>query len=164
MLLLVRHAIPERIRGVPAEDWHLGDEGRAAARALAGRLDRDLRLVASDEPKAVETAEELIAVRGGTLAIDARLREVARPPLWDGGYRERAQAYVGGEPVDGWEPHEQVIARFAAAAADAEAVVAHGLAMSLYLPVADRVAFWQDLRFPDAWRLSALARQLRRVD
>ena len=160
-MLLIRHAMPERVQGVPSEHWRLGDEGRAAARDLAERLDPDLRIVSSAEPKAIATAEELIAVRGGTIAVDERLGEVQRPPRWDGGYYERARRYVGGEAIDGWEPHAEVVDRFAAAARDAGVVVTHGLAMTLYLAPADPVRFWDELAFPDAW--SALAGQLRRV-
>jgi broad specificity phosphatase PhoE len=162
-MLLIRHAMPERVQGVPSEHWHLGDEGRAAARELAGRLEPDLRIVSSAEPKALETAEELIAVRGGTITVDDRLGEVRRPPRWDGGYYDRARRYIGGERCEGWEPHEQVVDRFAAAARDAGVVVTHGLAMTLYLALDDPVRFWEELAFPDAWRYSALAGELRRV-
>jgi broad specificity phosphatase PhoE len=153
--------MPERVQGVPSEHWRLGDEGRAAARELAQRLAGELRIVSSSEPKALETAEELIAVRGGSVTVDERLGEVRRPPRWDGGYYDRARRYVGGEPVDGWEPLAEIVERFAAAARGAEVVVTHGLAMTLYLAADDPVRFWDELAFPDAW--SALAGKLRRV-
>jgi len=35
-LYLIRHAMPVLEPDVPAERWRLGEEGRAAARALAG--------------------------------------------------------------------------------------------------------------------------------
>jgi broad specificity phosphatase PhoE len=163
-LVLVRHAMPEIVGGVSPEWWHLGPEGRAAARALAARLDRQPRVVTSHEVKARETAEEIVVARGGTLALDRRLGEVARPLAPDGETdRALARRYLGGEALDGWEPHAEVVARFAAAATDAEVVVTHGLAMTLYLAPSDPVRFWEELTFPDAWRYSALAGHLRRV-
>jgi broad specificity phosphatase PhoE len=143
-LILVRHAMPELDPAVPHHDWHLGPAGRAAARELGARLPREGRVVSSDEPKARETAEEL----GLPLRLDARLREVARPAVWRDDYRDLARRYVGGEAIDGWEPHDAVIARLRAAAT-ADIVVTHGLAMTLFL--GESVSFWEELRFPDAW-------------
>jgi 2,3-bisphosphoglycerate-dependent phosphoglycerate mutase len=146
-VILVRHAMPELDPAVPHHDWHLGEAGRAAARELAAHLSRDARVVSSDEPKARETAEEL----GLPVRLDARLREVSRPAVWRDDYRALARRYVGGESLPGWEPHDAVIARFRAAAT-ADIVVTHGLAMTLFL--GQDAAFWEELRFPDAWRVS----------
>jgi len=157
-VILVRHAMPELIPEVPHHLWELGESGRAAARALAARLPADARIVTSDEPKARQTAEEIVAVRGGTLTVDAGLREAARPATWNQDYRDDARRYVGGEQLDGWEPHAAVIERFTVAARG-DIVVTHGVAMTLYLGAG--VDFWADLRFPDAW--SALAGHLHRV-
>jgi broad specificity phosphatase PhoE len=156
-LILVRHAMPEVVPGVPPHEWELGPTGRAAARDLARRLEGRL-VVTSDEPKARQTAEEIAAHLGAEIEVDPRLREVARPGEWDDAYRERARRYVGGEALEAWEPHAKVIARFSAAARG-DIVVTHGLALTLYL--GESVEFWAGLRFPDAW--SALAGQLRRV-
>ncbi len=157
-MILVRHAMPDVVPGVAPHLWELGPEGRAATRDLARHLDGGC-VVSSDEPKALQTAEEIVAVCGGEIVVDARLREAARPTDWDQDYRARAARYVGGEALPGWEPHEQVVARFAAAARG-DIIVTHGLAMTLYL--GESVRFWEELRFPDAW--SALAGHLRRVD
>jgi broad specificity phosphatase PhoE len=146
-VILVRHAMPELDPAVPHHDWHLGEAGRAAARELAARLPRDARVVSSDEPKARETAEEI----GLPFRLDARLREVARPAVWRDDYRAIARRYVAGETLDGWEPHDAVIARLRAAAT-ADIVVTHGLAMTVFL--GQDVAFWEELKFPDAWRVS----------
>jgi broad specificity phosphatase PhoE len=156
-LILVRHAMPEVVPGVAPHLWELGESGRAAARDLARRLE-GRSVVTSDEAKARQTAEEIVAVRGGEMIVDNRLREATRPTAWDQNYREQARRYVGGEALDGWEPHTAVIARVTAAARG-DIVVTHGLAMTLYLGAG--VRFWEELRFPDAW--SALAGQLRRV-
>jgi broad specificity phosphatase PhoE len=163
-LVLVRHAMPEIVAGVSPAWWHLGSEGRAAARELAARLDPAARVVTSHEVKARETAEEIVIASGGTLALDPRLGEVARPLAPDGEtHRALARRYVGGEALAGWEPHAQVIERFSAAVEGAEVVVTHGIVMTLYLRPDDPVRFWDDLRFPDAWRYSALAGELRRI-
>jgi broad specificity phosphatase PhoE len=155
-VILVRHAMPEVVPGVPPHDWELGPDGRAAARELARRLQPG-RVVSSDEPKALQTAEEI--ARGSEIVVDARWREVARPTGWEPGYRDRARRYVGGEALAGWEPHADAIARVRSATRG-DIVVTHGLAMTLYL--GQTVDFWEELRFPDAW--SALAGHLRRVD
>jgi broad specificity phosphatase PhoE len=110
-VILVRHAMPELDPAVPHHDWHLGPAGRAAARELAARLPRGVRVVSSDEPKARETAEEIV----GLVHIDARLREVSRPAVWREDYRALAPRYVGGESLPGWEDHAAVIARVRAA-------------------------------------------------
>lgn len=56
--ILVRHAMPELDPQVPPEEWLLGERGRAAARHLAGVLPAGAYLVASQEPKAVETLRQ----------------------------------------------------------------------------------------------------------
>jgi broad specificity phosphatase PhoE len=118
----------------------------------------------SDEPKARQTAEEIAAPHGAAIVMDARLREVARPAAWDEGYRDTALRYVTGEALDGWEPHEAVVARMQAAATG-DVIVTHGLAMTLWLAAEGLVAapgpFWAQLAFPAAY--SALAGHLRRV-
>jgi broad specificity phosphatase PhoE len=65
--------MPEVVPGVAPHLWELGETGRAAARALAARLEGG-RVVASDEPKALQTAEEIVAVCGGEIVADARPR------------------------------------------------------------------------------------------
>jgi broad specificity phosphatase PhoE len=164
-MIIVRHAMPEIVGGVSPQWWHLGADARAAARALAARLDGAPRVVASHEVKARETAEEIVVARGGMLAIDPRLGEVARPLAPDGEtHRTLARRYVGGEALAGWEPHAQVIERFSTAVEGAEVVVTHGIVMTLYLRPDDPVQFWEELAFPDAWRYSALTGELRRID
>jgi hypothetical protein len=87
--------------------------------------------------------------------LDAQLREVSRPAVWRDDYRALARRYVGGERLAGWEPHDAVIARLRAAAT-ADIVVTHGLAITLFL--GESVEFWEALRFPDAWRVSPSGR------
>jgi broad specificity phosphatase PhoE len=153
-VILVRHAMPEVDPEVPHHLWELGPEGRAAARALAKSVEGG-RVVTSDEPKALQTAEEIAR---GEIVVDAGWREVGRPTAWDQDYRAKARRYLAGERLEGWEPREEAEARVRAAA-PGDIVVTHGLAMTLYL--GQGVRFWEELRFPDAW--SALAGHLRRV-
>jgi broad specificity phosphatase PhoE len=162
-VILVRHAMPEVRPEVPAERWELGEAGRAAARALARALPPAPFVLSSDEPKARQTADAIVAVGGGTLAIDAGLAEAGRPPGWEADFRARAREYVGGREHAGWEPHAAVVARVdAAVRAGLRAcgdtplvVVGHGQALTLWLrdigAIADAPRFWSELAFPDAW-------------
>lgn len=63
-LILVKHALPEIIPALPANQWHLSEVGRAQCTALAGQLGTyaPAALVSSSEPKALETAH-LVAQR-----------------------------------------------------------------------------------------------------
>jgi broad specificity phosphatase PhoE len=165
-IVLVRHAMPVMEPKLPAERWRLGDEGRAAARELARALPRAPFAVTSHEPKARETAEELVAVCGGTLTVDARVAETRRPQGWDANFAERARQFVAGRQHDGWESRHAVVARFDAAVREAiEAragaplvVVTHGQALTLWLQsigaVDDTPRFWSELAFPAAWAIT----------
>jgi 2,3-bisphosphoglycerate-dependent phosphoglycerate mutase len=159
-LVLVRHAMPVVDSAVPPAQWQLGPGGRAAARALAAYLPRDAHYVSSPEPKARQTLEALAE----QVAVDDGLAEVRRPHTWEDDYRSRARAYVEGVVLPGWEPHEEVVERFAAAVARHASVAAaqhkplvvgtHGLAPTLWLASRYRLEpspaeFWAGLRFPD---------------
>jgi broad specificity phosphatase PhoE len=165
-VVLVRHAMPVMEPDVPAERWRLGDDGRAAARDLAAALPRAPFAVTSDEPKAQQTAQEVVAVCGGTVTVDARVAETRRPHAWDEHFAERARQFVAGRRHDGWEPQHAVIARFDAAVREAldasngapVVVVTHGQALTLWLQsigaVDDAARFWSELAFPDAWMVT----------
>jgi broad specificity phosphatase PhoE len=166
----VRHAMPVVEEGIDPCEWHLDDATRAQVTAWADRLEVGEgigALVASTEPKALETAAAIAARWPAEVVGDHRLREAERP--WVGTasrYRTVAHQYLRGERPDGWEAHDHVAARVGAAvddacaAADGRAVVVvfHGLALSLHLGHRlgagfDREAFWSRLAFPDAWTL-----------
>lgn len=164
----VRHAMAVQADGVHPTLWHLDDVGRADAARMAERLEVAPvigRLVASTEPKALETAEAIAARWGSELITDERLREAVRP--WIGpGYRAIVHRYLRGDLPEGWEPHDDVASRMAEAVSDAVAaakdrpvvLVSHGLALSLHLGERlgrdfDRESFWRSLAFPDAWAL-----------
>jgi broad specificity phosphatase PhoE len=162
-VVLVRHAMPAMQPEVPAERWELGDEGRAAARELAHALPRAPYVVTSDEPKAQQTAQELVGARGGTLTVDPRVAETRRPHEWTADFAELARQFVAGRRHPGWESQDAVVARFDAAVREAiegshgapVIVVDHGQAMTLWLhsvkAVDDGPRFWSELAFPDAW-------------
>jgi broad specificity phosphatase PhoE len=155
--------MPDVQPDVPAREWHLGDDGRVAARNLGQILPPRAHLVASDEPKAVETLTE--ASGRSDVAIDAGFGEVRRPNAPSGRtHRALAAAYLGGAAHAGWEPHSSVVRRFHAAvlrhldalSVGGEAVVigTHGMAMTMWLfarvrPDGDRAGFWATLEFPD---------------
>jgi broad specificity phosphatase PhoE len=164
----VRHAMPTVEEGTESTAWHLDEATRVHARAWADRLevgDGIGALVSSTEPKALETAAAIAERWPAEVHEDDRLREAVRP--WIGtGYRAIAHRYLRGEQPEGWEPHDSVSDRVAAAVADAQrsagaapvVVVTHGLALSIHLgdrlgPDFDRESFWSRLAFPDAWAL-----------
>jgi broad specificity phosphatase PhoE len=166
-LVLVRHAMPEIRRDLPPERWHLDAEGKAAARELAQVLPVRPLMLTSPEPKARETAEELLAVRGGSLRLDERLAEARRDTPYSGldDYRRLAEAYVAGVAHPGWEPRAALATRIAGAVQDGRAaaghralvIVSHGLTITAWLTsevgLRDPAAFWAALRLPDAWRV-----------
>jgi len=160
MLFLVRHAMPDHRAETPAAGWELGEVGRRAAESLSHVLPTGALLVASPEPKARQTLEP-----GGPVTTDRRFREVDRDEPYDGDFRARRHAYVIGTEHPGWEPHAEVIARFAAGvdfwlprAGDQPLVIAtHGMAMTLWLTTVgldDPGEFWSDLRFPDMFEVN----------
>lgn len=151
-LLLIRHAqstgnAEGRLQG--QSDWPLSDLGREQARALARRLARGewaiSAVYASDQSRALQTAEILAASLGLAVTVDERLREYhfgvlngivwrdvehLYPEIWRGFYEERRWLPVPEE--EGAEPFRS---RLAAAVDDITgrhgeagvvAVVTHG--------------------------------------
>src|SRR5690606_22985628 len=112
-ITFVRHSMAATDESAHPTEWVLDDAGRTAASELAGRLEVAPEigaLVSSTEPKAVGTAEVIAAHWGSSVRTDDRLREATRP--WVGpGYRAVAHRYLRGEPIEGWEPQEEVAAR-----------------------------------------------------
>jgi broad specificity phosphatase PhoE len=163
-LTLIRHAMPQVDAAMPPHRWQLGAEGRAAAAALRTAVPDPAHLVASDEPKAVETMRELAGHRD--IPMDPGFAEVRRRKFWttDVEYRDLARSYLDGAEHPAWEAHQAVVDRFDAAlarhtvrAADAGrplVVGTHGMAMTLWLASrkltdSANTAFWEALRFPD---------------
>jgi broad specificity phosphatase PhoE len=172
MLILVRHALPAFGPKAPAEEWVLDeDRGRRGAESLVHVLPPDARLVSSLEPKARQTLEPT-----GPVATDARFNEVWRDEPFEGDFRSRRRAYVGGVEHPGWEPRGDVVSRFDAGLRDWQAtagdrplvIASHGMAMTLWLTATvgldDPIAFWGDLRLPDAFQIDLAGRTVQRIE
>jgi broad specificity phosphatase PhoE len=166
VLILVRHAIPAHGPDVPAREWHLSPDGRAAAAALCARLPDGARLVASSEPKAIQTLEP-----AGRPVSDPRFDEISRVEAYADDFRTARRAYVEGADRADWEPREDVVRRFAAGveahSADHVVIATHGMAMTLWLTatvgLADPGEFWAALTFPDAYVVDLPGRRLSRL-
>lgn len=158
-MILVRHAKSVVDPGTPAAEWALAPDARKAAEQL-GRSLTGTRVVASTEPKAIHTAE---ALGLGPVAPVAALCEVPRPFYDDPTeLQDTIAAWFAGAAVDGWERRDDAQRRFGHAIErlgdDGLIVVTHGTVMTAWLQsrglVDDALAFWSDLRMPDAWTLS----------
>jgi broad specificity phosphatase PhoE len=169
-LILVRHSLPEMVAGVPASRWHLSAEGRRRCRALAGRLARQQPtiVVASQEPKAVETGQIVASSLGLPFETAPGLHEHERGVVRDPGNREAFQAQVAafferpGELVLGHETADAAHGRFARAVARVlarhptgnPAIVSHGTVMTLFVARSaagkglDPLSWWQGLGLP----------------
>jgi len=170
MLVVVRHAMPAYGPDRPPEEWPLSAEGRAAAIGLRDRLPTGALLVASAEPKARQTVEPC-----GEVLVDDRFGEVRRDEPFDGDFRARRLAYVGGVDHPDWESRAEVAARFAAGVGewlgrcgDRPLVVAsHGMALTVWLTATigldDPGVFWSSLGLPDAFTVDIPARRLARL-
>lgn len=166
-LILVRHSMPEMVAGVPASQWRLSDEGRRRCEPLARRLAAyDLAaVVASEEPKAVETGQIVAEVLGLPFQTAPGLHEHERPKAGLFSTREQFEAQVArlfehpSELVLGHETADQAHARFVRAIANVLsqhpsgnlAVVTHGTVLTLLASRAaglDPVPFWKRLGLP----------------
>jgi broad specificity phosphatase PhoE len=166
-LVLIRHSQPEIVPGVPASGWRLSDTGRDRCRALADRLVAyDLAaVVASREPKAVETGQIVARALGLPFETAADLHEHDRPNVGLLADEEQFQARVAsvfehpGELVFGRETADEAHVRFTTAIANVMAqhprgnlaVVTHGTVMTLFVARAaglDPVPFWKRFGLP----------------
>lgn len=168
MILLVRHAEPAASPDTPSSTWPLTDAGRAAAETLRASLPPESLLVSSNERKAWETLAGHAA--DTRVRKDARFDEVYRPNEgWRTDFRDRRRRYVLGDPIAGWETSSAVAQRFddgiaavqQQAAGRTVVVGTHGMSMTLWLvhrglvSSEDAARFWEGLRFPDCWQVSA---------
>lgn len=162
-LLLIKHAMPVLDASRPPREWRLGAEGRAQSGQLAERLRAfaPLRLVASREPKALETGEILADALDLSLDSADGLQEFDRPALPLVTDAERAQMnraiFTHPErPALGTESASIALARFSAAIHAqlaltdhrALAIVTHGTVMSLFVGAhndTDAFELWQRL-------------------
>jgi broad specificity phosphatase PhoE len=147
-LVLVKHAPPEVIPGVPPEQWTLSDKGRDLCVPLADALAAHAPsvIISSEEPKAAETAR-LVALRLGVPWETAPgLHEHDRsnvPHMRSGEFISLMELFFRkpGELVLGRETADAALERFMAAVAAAleshaegnVAVVSHGTVIALWL-------------------------------
>lgn len=168
-LILVKHSLPIVVPGVPPARWVLADEGRARCAALADHLRpyHPARIVASDEPKAAETARLLAGHLGDPAPppLDPDLREHERRPadfFADTPAFHDAVRRLFAQPDDlafGTETAGAAGSRFAAAVDRHLAatptgtliVVAHGTVISLFAAARaslDPFPLWRSLDLP----------------
>ena len=155
-MILIRHARSVVDPATPAADWSLAPGAVESAAELGQHL-QATTLIASTERKAIDTAA---ALGLGPVLVSEAFCEVTRPFYDDpNGLDETVARWFAGETVDGWEPHAEAVTRFAGGlaehAGDGLVVVTHGTVMTAWLAstgaVTDPMAFWRDLRMPDAF-------------
>jgi broad specificity phosphatase PhoE len=165
-IILVKHALPEIIPTLPANQWHLSEVGRTQCALLADQLATyaPAALVSSLEPKALETAH-LVAQRMHTnVQIVDGLHEHDRSNTPWLGSEEFARAVAAffhrpAELVLGCETAQQASERFAKTMAEVTGryveqnvvVFTHGTVLSLYVARATGIepfALWKRLGLP----------------
>jgi broad specificity phosphatase PhoE len=165
-LLLIKHASPLVIPGTPPEKWQLSDKGRESCVPLAEAIRQHAPsvIVASEEPKAHETAEIL----GEKLAVPVEtapgLHEHDRsnvPHMRSGEFISHMEVFFRRptERVLGRESAVQALDRFESAVNDVVAkhgdgniaVVSHGTVIALLAAEhSDRYGFelWREMGLP----------------
>jgi broad specificity phosphatase PhoE len=165
-VILIKHSLPEITGNLPAREWRLSAAGRLRCKTLAERLEphRPTRLVASREPKAYETAEEVAAHLGLPLTAENDLHEHvhSKAGLLRAEEFEAAVARFFAQPADlvfGNETADQAHRRFEQALAlilekyrdETVGVVTHGRVLTLFVTRAlglDPFPFWKRLGLP----------------
>jgi broad specificity phosphatase PhoE len=165
-LILIKHAAPEVVPGVPPEEWALSDRGRATCSPLAEavRPHGPAVVVSSTEPKASETGQLLASLLGVPFETAPGLHEHDRsnvPHMPSREFISQMELFFRrpGERVLGRETADEAEARFreavtrvlAAHPAGNVAVVSHGTVMALLVAkAAKQSAFrlWRELGLP----------------
>mgnify|MGYP001606565988 CR=1 FL=1 len=165
-LVLIKHSVPEMQIHTESRFWHLSEEGRNRCAPLAEKLRRFnlARIVSSNEPKAVETAELLASELSRTHIVRPDLQENDRTGLGFVGveaYQDTFRRFFA-EPdrvIVGTETAEEARARFTTAVEavleefpeETLAIVTHGTVISLLVsePTAEeRFRLWRRLGLP----------------
>ena len=165
-LVLIKHSVPEMQIHTESRFWHLSEEGRKRCAPLAEKLRRFnlARIVSSNEPKAVETAELLTSELSRTHIVRPDLQENDRTGLGFVGveaYQDTFRRFFA-EPdrvIVGTETAEEARARFTTAVEavleefpeETLAIVTHGTVISLLVsePTAEeRFRLWRRLGLP----------------
>ena len=165
-LILVKHSQPQIDPLVPAREWHLSEEGKLRCQALADKLAGygPGRIVASTEPKAVETAKIVAERLGMPFEVAEGLHEHDRsnvafyaPQVFDAAvaaFFQRPEALVFGR-----ETALQAQERFSRAVEgvlekyrdENVVIVAHGTVITLFVAAhvtIEPFAFWKRLGLP----------------
>ena len=165
-LVLIKHSVPEMQIHTESRFWHLSEEGRKRCAPMAEKLRRFnlARIVSSNEPKAVETAELLASELSRTHIVRPDLQENDRTGLGFVGveaYQDTFRRFFA-EPdrvIVGTETAEEARARFTTAVEavleefpeETLAIVTHGTVISLLVsePTAEeRFRLWRRLGLP----------------
>ena len=167
-LVLVKHALPEMIPTLPANQWHLSDAGRVLCAPLAHQLAPyapDV-LVSSWEPKALETAHLVAQKMHTSVQVVEGFQEHDRSntPWLSPKEFDRAIAVFFRLPTElvlGCETAWQASERFARTMAEVTsqyvgqnvAVFTHGTVLSLFVARAtglEPFALWKRLGLPSS--------------
>jgi broad specificity phosphatase PhoE len=166
-LILIKHAAPEVVPGVSAEQWRLSDRGRGSCAALAEALREHQPdvITSSEEPKARETAELVAKHLGVEWTTAGGLHEHDRrgvPHMRSSEFISHVELMLRrrDERVLGHESADEALRRFRAGLRDVlsghpdgtVAVVSHGTVIALYVGehTEDHTAFelWRKLGLP----------------
>lgn len=166
ILILVKHSLPEIRSELPAAEWQLSEEGRRRCSLLAKALesfDPD-GLLASDEPKAAETARLAAQKLGLSVRLYPNLHEHARQQAGYSSHEvfaENVRSFFNlpDRLVFGEETADRTHQRFSSALKNAleqsglhrPVVVAHGTVISLFvsrLTGMEPFPLWQRLGLP----------------
>lgn len=181
-LILVKHSQPQIDPLVPAREWHLSEEGRLCCQPLADKLAgyEPGMIVASTEPKAIETARIVAARLDKPFEVAKGLHEHDRsnvafyaPQVFDA-----AVATFFRQPgalVFGRETALQAQERFSGAvegileryAGENVVIVAHGTVITLFVAAHAAIepfAFWKRLGLPSFVVMSRPGLELVEVD
>lgn len=165
-VVLVKHALPVLDPSRPAREWRLGEEGRSQSRLLAERLRQfsPIRLIASPEPKAQETAQIVAEQLDTPLEIVDGLQELDRRalPIMSRREHERVNEPIFEDfdrPILGSESARVALDRFSAALhselevapEQSLVVVTHGTVIALFTGAHNDTSefeLWKRLRCP----------------
>ena len=165
-LILIKHASPLVVPGTPPQNWKLSDKGRESCGPLADavRAHAPTIIVASDEPKAKETAELVANALGVPVETAPGLHEHDRtnvPHMRSGEFISHMEVFFRKptERVLGRESAVAALDRFEQAVNDVVAkhaegnvaIVSHGTVIALLAAEhSDRYGFelWREMGLP----------------
>ncbi|MGB1287108.1 MAG: histidine phosphatase family protein [Aggregatilineales bacterium] len=164
-IIIIRHSISQPVPGESAHTWQLTEGGHARCLLLAKHLQPyDIgRVFSSDEPKAIQTADALIAALSLSQqnTIEPDLQETRRDsvPFYDSidDFRAAIQAAMQNpdDVVFGEETFTDATARFTNAVHrliqqhpnETLALVTHGTVMSLFIAAHSQLQCYETWRF-----------------